>query len=67
MPILLQIGNITSIMATKDPSVGLSIAYPIMQCGLFVGGLWGICLFGELRNGGQVSHFFLPCDLCHTF
>ncbi|KAK9865045.1 hypothetical protein WJX84_010380 [Apatococcus fuscideae] len=52
-----QVGNLCSILATKDPSVGLSIAYPIMQCGLFVGGLWGICLFKELKGRGQVGYW----------
>eukprot|EP00887_Chlorella_sp_A99_P006359 scaffold3.g6359.t1 len=33
-----------------DPRVGLAVAYPIMQCGLFVGGAWGILLLGEMRS-----------------
>ena len=61
MVAVLQVGNLCSILATKDPSVGLSIAYPIMQCGLFVGGLWGICLFKELKGRGQVC----LCTFCH--
>lgn len=28
--------------------IGLAVAYPIFQCGLFVAGLWGMALFGEL-------------------
>jgi hypothetical protein len=28
--------------------VGLALAYPIMQIGLFVAGAWGILAFGEL-------------------
>lgn len=59
-----QVGNICSILATKDPSVGLSIAYPVMQCGLAVAGLWGICLFGEMRNGGQVCCAHLAMLIC---
>jgi glucose uptake protein GlcU len=30
-------------------SLGVAISYPIMQSGLFVAGLWGVLLFGELR------------------
>lgn len=30
--------------------VGLSVAYPIMQCGLFVAAIWGIALFDEMRG-----------------
>ncbi|KAK9832669.1 hypothetical protein WJX74_006041 [Apatococcus lobatus] len=52
-----QIGNICSILAIKDPSVGLSIAYPVMQCGLLIAGVWGICLFGEMRHGGQTGYW----------
>jgi glucose uptake protein GlcU len=44
-----NVGNICSVIAVRDPGVGLAIAYPIMQCGLFVAGLWGIILFAELK------------------
>jgi glucose uptake protein GlcU len=37
-----------SIVATQ--LLGLAVAYPIMQSGLFVAGLWGILLFGELSR-----------------
>ena len=63
---LAQVGNICSILATKDPSVGLSIAYPVMQCGLAVAGLWGICLFGEMRHGGQVCCALSLAMLIHA-
>ena len=42
--------------------VGLAIAYPIMQCGLFVAGGWGILFFGELpRHKARVQ--YLGCGL----
>lgn len=44
-----NIGNICSVVAVHDPGVGLAIAYPIMQCGLFVAGIWGILLHQELK------------------
>jgi glucose uptake protein GlcU len=44
-----NLGNICSVVAVQDPGVGLAIAYPIMQCGLFVAGLWGIFLHKELQ------------------
>jgi glucose uptake protein GlcU len=31
-------------------TIGLAIAYPIMQSGLFVAGLLGIVFYGELRS-----------------
>lgn len=46
--IIWNVGNMLSIMAVQV--VGLPIAYPIMQCGLFVAGLWGVLLFGELKS-----------------
>lgn len=42
-------GNALSIVATMSSGVGLAVAYPIMQAGLFVAGLWGILLFNELK------------------
>ena len=36
--------------------VGLAVAYPIMQCGLFVAGVWGLA-FGELpRTSHRVEY-----------
>ena len=54
-----NLGNMCSIIATTDPQVGLSIAYPIMQCGLFVAGLWGILLYRELKGRWQLG-FWVP-------
>jgi len=42
-------GNALSIIATMSSGVGLAVAYPIMQAGLYVAGLWGIILFNELK------------------
>ena len=43
-------GNALSMLAVSDPGVGLAVAYPIMQSGLFVAGCWGVLLFGEQRG-----------------
>eukprot|EP00899_Mesostigma_viride_P028093 jgi/Mesvir1/8469/Mv15837-RA.1 len=43
-----NIGNLFSIVAVHE--LGLAIAYPIMQCGLFVSGAWGIFLFQEIHG-----------------
>jgi len=41
-------GNICSIVAQEPPfSLSYGIAYPILQCALFFGGLWGIYVFKE--------------------
>jgi hypothetical protein len=53
-----NIGNAASILAVGDPSVGLALAYPIMQCGLAVAGLWGVLLFKEITGA-------LPVDSHH--
>lgn len=42
-------GNICSIIAQSPPySLPYGIAYPILQCALFFGGLWGIFVFKEI-------------------
>eukprot|EP00884_Botryococcus_braunii_P004675 jgi/Botrbrau1/14208/Bobra.0291s0013.1 len=53
-----NLGNICSVVAVQDPGVGLAIAYPIMQCGLFVAGLWGIFLHHELKGREQAGYWF---------
>lgn len=50
-------GNLASILATSNPRVGLAVAYPIMQAGLFVAGLWGMAL-GELP-GARIRAAYL--------
>jgi hypothetical protein len=35
----------------------LQVAYPIMQCGLFVAGAWGILLFKELKGKWQMLYW----------
>lgn len=32
------------------PALSYSVAYPILQCALFVAGLWGIFVFKEIRD-----------------
>lgn len=44
--IIWSAANISSILAVQ--SLGLAVAYPIMQAGLFVAGLWGVLLYAEL-------------------
>mmetsp|Transcript_62535 Transcript_62535/g.116261 ORF Transcript_62535/g.116261 Transcript_62535/m.116261 type:complete len:419 (+) Transcript_62535:80-1336(+) len=52
-------GNICSIVAQEPPfSLSYGIAYPILQCALFFGGLWGIYVFKEIR-GFAVSIFWV--------
>ena len=58
-----NVGNMCSIVATNDPRVGLSIAYPIMQCGLLVAGLWGIFAFRELRGRAITVYAVSACVL----
>ena len=54
-------GNICSIVATQDPRVGLAIAYPLMQCGLLVAGLWGIFAFKELHGRAVAVYAVSAC------
>ena len=49
--LLWNASNIAAIFAIG--SIGYSVAYPMLQCGLFVAGLWGIFLFGEIQGPAQ--------------
>ena len=31
------------------------------RCNVVVAGLWGICVFGELRDGASIAVFFGSC------
>lgn len=51
-------GNICQIIAQSPPiSLGYGIAYPVNQCGMLFGGLWGIFVFSEIK-GHAVLVFF---------
>lgn len=52
---LWNISNVLAVVAI--PELGYAVAYPILQCALFVAGVWGIVLFGEIR-GRQIAVFF---------
>lgn len=51
---LWNISNALAVVAI--PELGYGVAYPILQCALFVAGIWGIVLFGEIR-GREVAVF----------
>jgi glucose uptake protein GlcU len=55
--IVWNVGNICSMIAVE--TVGLAVAYPIMQAGLFVAALWGILLFNELPGKPARLRFLL--------
>eukprot|EP00930_Biecheleria_cincta_P099870 TRINITY_DN91483_c0_g1_i1.p1 TRINITY_DN91483_c0_g1~~TRINITY_DN91483_c0_g1_i1.p1 ORF type:complete len:419 (-),score=49.83 TRINITY_DN91483_c0_g1_i1:122-1378(-) len=49
-------GNVCSIIAQSPPySLPYGIAYPILQCALFFGGLWGIFVFKEIQGNAIVA------------
>jgi len=48
-------GNVCSVLAI--PALGFSVAYPLMQTALFVAGVWGIVVFGEIR-GASLPFFW---------
>merc|ERR1712146_654357 len=42
--------NVSNVLAIYSiPRIGLSVAYPMLQCALFVAGLWWIFVFKEIR------------------
>lgn len=53
--LMYNIGNVLQIIAI--PMIGFSIAGPLLQCALFVAGLWGILVFREIR-GNAIPVFF---------
>jgi glucose uptake protein GlcU len=53
--LLWNISNVLAIVAI--PQIGYAVAYPILQCALFVAGMWGIFVFKEIE-GKQIYIFF---------
>jgi len=54
---IFNIGNTMSILAI--PQIGFAVAQPLMQCALFVSGLWGIFLFREIIDKTRILMFFV--------
>ena len=54
--VLWNVGNGLSIAAI--PRLGYAVAYPLLQCSLLVGGLWGVFCFKEIRGGPPIAAFF---------
>ena len=51
-------GNVCSVIAQNPPfSLPYGVAYPILQCALFFGGLWGIYVFKEI-TGNSIGVFW---------
>lgn len=55
--ILWSIGNACATLADLQP-LGLTVGYPMTQCCLLVGGMWGIFFFGEMRGLKAIGSFF---------
>lgn len=53
---LWNISNALAVVAI--PELGYGVAYPILQCALFIAGIWGIVLFDEIK-GKEIVMFFL--------
>jgi glucose uptake protein GlcU len=62
--IVWNVGNACSMIAVQ--MVGLAVAYPIMQAGLFVAALWGILLFNELPGRIARLQFLLNGSIVLT-
>eukprot|EP00037_Helgoeca_nana_P016425 m.154574 g.154574 ORF g.154574 m.154574 type:complete len:371 (-) comp23517_c0_seq2:129-1241(-) len=53
-------GNVCSILAMGSiGNLSYGVAYPIMQCALFVSGLWGIFYFKEVTGRVAIGAFFV--------
>lgn len=55
--VMWNVGNVSSILATTSP-LGLTIGFPVTQCALLVGGMWGVCLFREITDPAKIRTFF---------
>lgn len=53
--IVWNIGNILSMLAIGI--IGYTIAYPILYCGIFIAGLWGMFLFNEIRGNSAALYW----------
>lgn len=53
-----NLGNIASIYAISYAGLNYGIAYPILQCALFVSGLIGIFVFQEITRPQAIGVFF---------
>lgn len=52
-------GNVCQIIAQNPPiELPYGIAYPINQCGMLFGGLWGIFVFGEIKGKAVLVFWF---------
>lgn len=51
-----NIGNMASIVATEK--LGLTVGFPLTQCALLVGGLWGVFYFREIVDPHKIGAFF---------
>eukprot|EP00929_Paragymnodinium_shiwhaense_P004027 TRINITY_DN10473_c0_g1_i2.p1 TRINITY_DN10473_c0_g1~~TRINITY_DN10473_c0_g1_i2.p1 ORF type:complete len:429 (+),score=85.48 TRINITY_DN10473_c0_g1_i2:131-1417(+) len=58
-----NLGNICSVVAQGPPfNLAYGIAYPILQCAMLFGGLWGIFIFKEIK-GQSVNVFWAGAAL----
>jgi len=52
-------GNVAQIVVQAPPfTLAYGIAYPINQCGMLFGGLWGIFVFGEITGKAVMVFWF---------
>lgn len=61
--VLWNVGNYCSIFAMAYAGLNYGIAYPILQCALFISGLWGIFAFKEIHSALAILVFFLSSIL----
>jgi glucose uptake protein GlcU len=54
--ILWSIGNLFSMVSVQY--LGEGVGYSVIQLGMMVSGLWGICLFQEITGATQICKWF---------
>lgn len=55
--VLWNCGNFLSVIGISQ--IGYGVAYPILQCAIFVSGLWGIFYWKEIKRQSTIAIFFI--------
>ena len=61
MGFLFAIDVVCQLVALDTYDLPYATVFPLVRCNVVVAGLWGICAFGELRDGASIAVFFASC------
>ena len=61
MGLIFTIDVVCQLIALDTFDLPYATVFPLVRCNVVVAGLWGICVFGELRDGASITVFFASC------